>query len=267
MTGKRGSTVVLIPVAPNDSMKSRLSGVLDDRERFQLVFSMLYDLLESCLEAKKRTWIDDVVVAHNLKGEDREKDEIWRLVVGMGFHFLEEKDNASFNDTIALMSSFAMEKLGAASSILVFCDLPLVSARNFKEVASIVGEMDLGVLISPSEKDGVSFLCRKPADVIPAMFGNPGDSTSFANHVKYALERGIPVRLYDSFTTHFDVDLPTDLVLVQNYLKILKPASRTLEFLRRKTMDWKVSTGDGSNRELKLLKTPKNKILTGLEND
>ncbi len=233
-------------------MKSRMGSEMSLAERRLLTEAMLRDILEACETARNQGWISGVVITQPVPEDMDGKTTVEKLTQTFGFDFFVERSRPDFDAILGDLTDYALRVKEASSTILLFSDLPLISPDNLRKISKQLASLERGIVIAASQTDGVSCLGRKPAAIIPTQFSTgKKETTSFIAHIQAARQEGVPLVLHDSFFTHFDADIPIDLVFLRNYLEIAKPKSHTLKFLCKYTANWKVSkTPDSSNRNV-----------------
>ena len=83
--------------------------------------------------------------------------------------------------------------------------MPNLTAADVQTVASPRGG-GAQIIIAPSRDGGTNALFLQPAQAIPFAFGRG----SFVRHQRLAEDAGIPVRIVESASLLFDIDLPED---------------------------------------------------------
>ena len=87
--------------------------------------------------------------------------------------------------------------------------MPNLTAEDVRTMASPRGRAPQ-ITIAPSRDGGTNALMLQPGQAIPFAFGRD----SFQRHRRLAEEAGIPVRVVESDSLLFDIDLPEDYRLV-----------------------------------------------------
>ena len=100
---------------------------------------------------------------------------------------------------------------GATKILVLPTDMPNLTAEDVRTMASPRGRAPQ-IIIAPSRDGGTNALMLQPAQAIPFAFGRH----SFQRHRHLAEEAGIPVRVVESDSLLFDIDLPEDYHLVFN---------------------------------------------------
>ena len=87
--------------------------------------------------------------------------------------------------------------------------MPNLTTEDVRTLASPTNR-DPQIIIAPSRDGGTNALMLQPAQAIPFAFGRD----SFLRHQRLAAEAGIPIRVVESDSLLFDIDLPEDYRLV-----------------------------------------------------
>ena len=94
---------------------------------------------------------------------------------------------------------------GATKVLILPTDMPNLTAEDVRTMASPTNSAPQ-IIIAPSRDGGTNALMLQPAQAIPFAFG----PDSFLRHQRLAAEAGIPVRVVESDSLLFDIDLPED---------------------------------------------------------
>ncbi len=213
-------SILLIPIAPLSKTKSRLRDCFSKEQLKNLSIALFKDLCNTLL---KVNCFDKKIVYCN-------SSEILELANDYNLIGIKEKlkNGQSFDEIISVLNHIAIKKFSAQSTVFVFLDLILISAKNYYEIDTLVKNNQL--VVCPSiQSAGVSVLGRNPPDILPSYFSDPNTPSLFAliNHAK---KMGLKFAIYDSFRAGFDIDIKQDLVLAYEYLKIFN-LKRTETFL------------------------------------
>ena len=100
---------------------------------------------------------------------------------------------------------------GATKVLILPTDMPNLTAADVRTMASPRGRAPQ-IIIAPSRDGGTNALMLQPGQAIPFAFGRD----SFQRHRHLAEKAGIPVRVVESDSLLFDIDLPEDYRLVFN---------------------------------------------------
>jgi 2-phospho-L-lactate/phosphoenolpyruvate guanylyltransferase len=164
--------------------KSRLSPVLNQDEREELVELMLSQVMDSVKEAGIET-ID--ILSPSMYGLENIKEA--RI-------FLDRRDlNGALNSYL---------EQAEEPVLIVMADLPLLSPNHIREITSTKKDM----CIVPGKGGGTNILfIRSPSSYRVRYYGS-----SFLTHYSIAVEAGKNIEVYDSFLASTDIDEPEDLV-------------------------------------------------------
>ena len=198
-------TMALLPVKSLDSGKTRLSPLLDARERAALIPVMVEDILNA-FSAFARMPV--LVVT----GDTR----VAAMAAARGFGALMEQECTSETAAIEAATRRAGE-LGAAGTMVVPGDIPLLQAEDLAAV--LESAPPRGTLLVPAwDGRGTNAVLRRPHNLFPLRFGND----SFLPHRQSAEHTGLPCRILHNERLALDVDSPEDL------LRFLAHPTRTL---------------------------------------
>jgi 2-phospho-L-lactate guanylyltransferase len=113
------------------------------------------------------------------------------------------------NAAVSLASRRAAED-GAAATLVLFSDLPLVRREDVDRLISMATQLGEGAVATRSTRGGTNALWRKPPDVIVHRYGE----NSFINHETEAREAGVPFLEFRCERISLDMDTPEDLDLL-----------------------------------------------------
>lgn len=164
--------------------KSRLSPVLSQEEREELVELMLNQVISSVKEAGIET-ID--ILSPSMYGLENIKEARIQL------------DKRDLNGTL---NSYLEQTKDPV--LIVMADLPLLSPKHIRGITST--EKD--ICIVPGKGGGTNVLfIKNPQSYRVRYYGS-----SFRTHCSIAAESGQSIEVYDSFLASTDIDEPEDLV-------------------------------------------------------
>lgn len=185
-------TVALVPMKDLRAAKERLSPVLSDSERKDLVYAMLRDVLAALERADN---IDRVaIVAHDPGYRD------------FGVELIEEAVNRGYNEAIG----FALSKPGLsdAEAVLILPgDIPMVSPSEINDLAASAVPPCVRIAAA-RDGDGTNGLLLSPPNVIGTAFG----PRSHLRHKEIADVAGATVQVVEGPGISFDIDTPADLI-------------------------------------------------------
>lgn len=181
------ATYALVPVKNLSKAKTRLAGVLTEGERAGLMLAMLRDVLTAL------RGLQTIVVS---------PEDLEPLLGDFTCTFLMEEGN--LNEAVSVANLYAMAQ-GAEATLFVPGDLPLLRARDVEEL------LELGrvhpLILAPARRGGTGALYRRPPDIMRERF----TPTSFEDHRREAVARGVEPYIYDSLFLSLDLDTPEDL--------------------------------------------------------
>ncbi len=193
--------IVVIPFKTSNP-KSRLSSILNDKERFELALNMLKDVLD----ALKKFDVEVKVLSPNKIDLDVEVVE----------------DGRSLDECIN-------DELKEVPKAVIMSDLPLLKPEVLERFFNCEGD----VVIAPGRKGGTNMLLvRKEGFRVSYHYG------SFMKHLKIAEELGFKVGIFDSFYASVDIDDESDLLELMLHGKgkrswnYLKSIGFDVEFLK-----------------------------------
>lgn len=189
-----GDTFALVPVKSLDSGKTRLSPLLEPRERAALIPAMVEDILNAFAEFGR---MPVLVVTGDARVE--------AMVAARGFDCLMEETCVSETTAIEAATRRAGE-LGAGGTMVVPGDIPLLAPDDIAQVLSAAPSR--GTLFVPAwDGRGTNAVLRRPHDLFPLRFGND----SFLPHRAAAEATGLPCVILHNERIALDVDSPADL--------------------------------------------------------
>ncbi len=235
---------LLIPISPLAKAKSRLREVFTGGQIENLIISMVKDLgnILSTIDCFKNI----LVYCHNNK--------ILELVQKFGLIGIKEKvisPRKSFDKVINEINSIAINDYHAKQTIITFLDTILISAKNFKEINSLLQKNQI-VICPAFHSAGISVLGRNPPNIIPTFFSDT-KTPSLIALINEAKKRGISeIKIYDSFRAGFDIDTKKDLVLAFEYMKILNLTNTNIYRFLINNLNLKLKKSNDNNREFRI---------------
>ena len=223
----RSGLWAVVPVKPFSEGKSRLAGYISPQKRHALN----RELLTRTLAAIHLAHIDAQIVVVS-----RDRNAL-AVAERAGSHALAEESQPSatplahrgpetddlppsscsrvetepesqLNAALTQAARYAVAR-GATKVLILPTDMPNLTAEDVRTVASPRGRAPQ-IIIAPSRDGGTNALMLQPGQAIPFAFGRD----SFQRHRHLAEEAGIPVRVVESDSLLFDIDLPEDYRLV-----------------------------------------------------
>ena len=205
-------TWALVPVKAFATAKSRLSGVLTQRQRRDVAEHMATDVL---LAATRCARIDQVVVV----GQGPEQ-----VTLAQRFDCLYEPDapGLDVSQNVTRVAGLLAGR-GVATAIVIPTDLPALSGNDLDRI--LRGHRH-GVSLYRARRDGgTNALIATPPDCVNFSFG----AGSAQRHEAGARSRGHAVRILDDAAFQRDVDTPDDL----RHFCASGATCATLDYLRR----------------------------------
>jgi 2-phospho-L-lactate guanylyltransferase len=197
------SVWAIVPIKPLNRSKSRLSSVLDIKQRESLSRQMLQRTLDTLTEVEG---IGGIMVVSRDAGA-------LSLARGYGVQTLQESGapelNASLTRTTQVVGTFN------ASGVLVLAsDIPLFQPADIEAMVALAAETPAVVIAADRRREGTNALLVKPPGAIPYRFG----IGSLKKHSDEAEAAGAALHIYESPTLGLDVDIPDDLDLYREML-------------------------------------------------
>lgn len=181
----------IIPVKAFGAGKSRLAGILDDRERAALNAGFLDRTLDlaAIFPGLRNTFVvsadDDALDVATSRGAVALRE------TGPGL-------NAAIGQAVA-----TARRGGATAALVLPTDLPLATAEDLLNLTA----PPLGLTIAPDRRgQGTNALCLAPVEGFTFRFGE----NSFAAHVEEARRAGLETQIHHAPRLGFDIDTPDD---------------------------------------------------------
>lgn len=172
-------TVAVIPYKRKNP-KTRLSCMLDERERGEFAEAMMLDVVAAARDANCRPVI--------LGTEPFESDLVQVVIPEMGLSDAINEYLASVLDSV----------------LIIMADVPLADETAVKKVMTTRAD----IAIVPGRGGGTNVIFIRDA----SKFHVDYYGGSFAKHLKIAADAGLSVEVMDSFRLHTDIDEKEDLV-------------------------------------------------------
>jgi len=191
-------TWAVIPMKPLIQAKTRLSNVLSEKERQNMVLSFFQHTVQ---QLKNCAFLNGILVIssdHSYEG----------YYSGENIVFLQEDKPNGLNSSINLGAAFLMNK-GVEAMLVVHGDLPLLTSQALSEIFINMETPCVGI-IPDRHKQGTNILLTAPPNIIDFHFG----VDSFQKHQQAAQTLNIPMKMVFSDTLSFDIDTPEDLNLL-----------------------------------------------------
>lgn len=193
-----GPLAVIIPVKRLDQAKSRLAEVLSPRERTALVQRLLDRALRVVQEARLCSLCLVVSADPTIRAQ----------AVAAGASAVDEAgpgEPAGHNRALERARAALPEPTRAL--LVLSADLPLLVAADLRAMVALAPSEPAVVLAPDRDGRGTNALLLRPPSALPFVFG----VDSFRRHQELAQACGLPVQIYRSLGTAFDLDLPEHL--------------------------------------------------------
>ncbi len=179
-----------------EGAKSRLGGVLSEKEREELAIGMLKDVLVALSasgigEVEIISTCSEEVITEDLKSLLSLRDSKLKLTV--------REDERELNEVLNEVIKEEKEPV-----LIIMADLPLVTPVGINELI----EHEEDVVIAPGRKGGTNALfLRRPYDFFVSYYG-----ISCSEHIETAKRMNLSHAVHDSFFTSADIDEVDDLI-------------------------------------------------------
>lgn len=204
------SVHVVVPLKVLRKSKTRLSPILQPKERAELTIAMLEDVLSALM---KSSMVDSITVV----SADR---SALRLVRQLGADSLQEGRRRGLNNAIGHV--IRKRKLRNSAVLVVHADLPLLTCR---EVSTFLREAQgCPIAIAPSKDEtGTNAMLLNPARIIRPAFGKE----SYRRHLSILDHKRIRFKVQRVRGFGFDIDEPKDLLELMHH----RARNSTAQFL------------------------------------
>jgi len=193
------SVFAVIPVKTLPKSKTRLSIILNSRERRTLTLTMLEDVVKAVKSSKVYQTV--VISADPTVQRIADRLEVMRI----------PERKQGLNPAVKQATEWCIQN-GADSALVLPADIPLIRAGDINQIVKLGSERAI-VVLSPSQNGGTNALLQEPPNLISPHFG----PRSFMKHLAEASQKRVPARVYQSQRVALDIDSKRDL---ENFLKI-----------------------------------------------
>ena len=192
------STWAIIPMKSLQSGKSRLAGALASQERSALSLNMFFNVLNAVIPKFGPKRVIIVSKDHN----------ILLLARSLRLHAVRDK-RKGLNHALKQASAYAKVR-GATATLLLFGDLPRVSAQEIGKLISVARNRPVIIAAPDRAGTGTNALFVSPPDAIEFRFG----VNSLRKHRHEAMLNKCNWCTFRSEGLAFDVDRPEDVGLL-----------------------------------------------------
>ncbi len=193
----------IVPIKPLNRSKSRLSSVLDIKQREALSREMLEQTLNTLKRVQNISGI--MVVSRDTHALSLAR----RLEV----QTLQESGAPELNASL-IRASQVVATWNAGGVLVIASDIPMMQAEDIESMVSMAQESPCIVIAPDRHNSGTNALLIRPPAAIPFRFG----INSFQKHSEEARAAGVKIYVYKSPTVSLDVDVPADLDMYREML-------------------------------------------------
>jgi len=192
----------IVPIKPIDAAKSRLSAVLTQRQRSELALNLLENTLNilSGWTSLAGTLVSSADPA------------VWKLAGRYQVEIFKEPDVPGLNESLK-RATVEIERLGADGVLVIPGDLPYLDHPSLQKIIDLASHPPLVVIVPDKNQDGTNAMLVSPTGAIPYCYG----PDSFRKHKEAARLADIPTFTLDLASLAIDIDLPEDLLSIQQW--------------------------------------------------
>ncbi len=191
------STWALIPIKGFDHAKSRLSEVLQPRERARLAQELFGHVVSVLRDSPE---IDQIAVVSD-SGNTRAHAE------RLGLLALADAPGAPGLAGVVDHALRDLARRGAERAVICMSDLPELTTEDIADVMRALNETDV-VLVPDRLGEGTNVIALAPPTLLPSCLGH---KDSLRRHLLRAQKLGLSVSVQLNRGMAFDVDSPVDL--------------------------------------------------------
>lgn len=194
----------IVPVKPLRRGKSRLAGVLTEKERMDLNSQLLIHTVDILSEIPD---IEQVLVV------SRDQAAL-ALARSHGARTVQENGAPELN--VALTRATIVAKRYATRGVLIVpSDLPMISKEDVNAMLDLVSDPPVVVVAPDRKREGTNALLICPLGLIEYDYG----PNSFESHCQRAQQAGARLEICELPSLALDMDVPEDLELVSDELE------------------------------------------------
>jgi 2-phospho-L-lactate/phosphoenolpyruvate guanylyltransferase len=194
----------VVPIKPIHAAKSRLASVLSPRQRSELALNLLQNTL-SILSGWKS--LAGTLVASA-------DPAVWEVATQYRVEIFKEPDVPGLNESLRRAAA-EIDRLGAEAVLVVPGDLPFLDRSSLQKMIDLAQKPPLMVISPDKKKQGTNAMLVAPTGAIPFRYG----PDSFRKHQDAARLAHIPTYALDLPSLAIDIDLPEDLLSIQQWRK------------------------------------------------
>jgi 2-phospho-L-lactate guanylyltransferase len=194
----------VVPIKPINSAKSRLSAVLTAQQRSDLAMDFLNNTLHILSGWKPLAGI--LIVSAD--------PFVWDIACQFPVDILKEPDVPGLNESL-LRGSYEIERRGGEGVLIIPGDLPYLDLKSLQTMLDLAISSPRIIIVPDKHHSGTNAMLMAPNCAIPYCYG-PG---SFLKHQEAARMAQIPITAVDLAPLALDIDLPEDLLGIQQWLR------------------------------------------------
>ena len=194
----------IVPIKPIQTAKSRLSAVLTPHQRSDLALKLLQNTLN--ILAGWNPLAGTLVVSAD--------PAVWEMASHYQVGIFKEPDAPGLNESLRRATS-EIGRMGAEGVLVIPGDLPFLDHPGLQKLIDLAGQPPLVAIAPDKNQQGTNALLVSPSGVIPYCYG----PDSFRKHQEAARRAHIPFYAIDLASLAIDIDLPEDLLSIQQWLR------------------------------------------------
>jgi 2-phospho-L-lactate guanylyltransferase len=192
----------VVPIKPIHTAKSRLSSVLTQRQRSELALNLLQNTL-SILSGWKS------LAGTLLASAD---PAVWEVAGQYQVEIFKEPDVPGLNESLRRAAE-EIDHLGAEGVLVIPGDLPFLDQPSLQKIIDLAGYPPVLAIAPDKKRQGTNAMLVSPVGAIPFRYG----PDSFRKHQDSARLAHIPTYTVELASLAVDIDLPEDLLSIQQW--------------------------------------------------
>jgi 2-phospho-L-lactate guanylyltransferase len=192
----------VVPIKPIHTAKSRLSPALTPRQRSELALNLLQNTL-SILSGWKS--LAGTLVASA-------DPAVWEVAGQYGVEIFKEPDVPGLNESLKRATE-EIDQLGAEGVLVIPGDLPFLDQSSLQKIIDLASRPPLLAIVPDKKRQGTNAMLVSPTGAIPFRYG----PDSFRKHQDAARLAHIPTYIVELASLAVDIDLPEDLLSIQQW--------------------------------------------------
>ena len=192
----------IVPIKPFDAAKSRLSAVLTKRQRTELALDLLQNTLS--ILADWESLAGTLVASAD--------PLVWKAAGQYRVEVLREPDVPGLNESLS-RATLEIDRLGAEGALIIPGDLPFLDHPALQKIIDLANCSPLVAIAPDKNRQGTNAMLVSPNGAIPYCYG----PDSFHKHQEAARLAHIPTYTLDLASLAIDIDLPEDLLSIQQW--------------------------------------------------